>query len=153
MIIKGSDLMLFVQPTAGTFKSIGYATNHTLTIGTTSSEVSTKDSGGGLWNEAVVQKLNWSATTENLFALTAAGATYDDLFDVMTKRETINIQFTLESSYQTKPSTVPAGGWSPIATPSYKGKAYITDLQKNAPDGDNASFTATFTGIGALEKA
>ena len=153
MIIKGSDLMLFVQQGASTYKSVGYATNHTLTIGSTSSEVSTKDSGGGLWNEAVVQKLNWSTTTENLFSLDCEGVTFDDLFGIMTSRQEITVQFTLESSYLTKPTQVPTGGWSPLATPKYSGKAYITDLQVNAPDGDNASFTATLTGIGALESA
>ena len=40
-IIKGGDMMLFVNG-----KSIGYATNHTLSINTDTKETSTKDSGG-----------------------------------------------------------------------------------------------------------
>ena len=40
-IIKGGDLMLFVGG-----KSIGYATNHTLSINADTKETSTKDSGG-----------------------------------------------------------------------------------------------------------
>ena len=152
MIIKGSDLMLFVQQ-GGVYKSIGYATNHTVTIGSQSQEISTKDSGGGLWSEGTVHKLNWQMTTENLYSLEPEGVSYDDLFDMMTTRQQVNVQFSLESSYLSKPNQVPTGGWSPIATPKYSGKCMITDIQKNAPDGDAASFTATFTGVGALERA
>ena len=34
----------------------------------------------------------------------------------------------------------------------YKGKVVITSLELNAPNGDNATFTASFEGVGALTK-
>ena len=70
----------------------------------------------------------------------------------MVERTPVSVKFALESGYADKPDTVPTGGWTPIAAPVYSGDAYITDLQLNAPDGDNASFTATLTGSGALAK-
>jgi len=152
MILKGTDVMLFIN-TGTSLKSVAYATNHTLTIGTSSQEISTKDSGAGVWTESAVQKLNWSSTTENMYSIDGAGLNFDDLFEVMVARTPVTIAFSLESSYANKPSTVPAGGWTPIATPKYTGTGYITDLQLNAPDGDNASFTCTVTGVGALVSA
>jgi predicted secreted protein len=149
-IIKGSDLMVFAT-IGSTLKSIAYATNHTLTVGSSSTEISTKDSGGGKWVETNVQKLNWSMSTENLFAWEGGGEgqSFDDLFAKMVSREPLTLVFALENS-STKPDVVPTGGWTPATAPRYTGSAYITDLQINAPDGDNASFTATFTGTGAL---
>jgi TP901-1 family phage major tail protein len=149
MILKGSDVMVFAN-ISGTLTSIAYATNHQLTIGATSQEISTKDSGGGVWTEAAVQKLNWSMTTENMYSLDGAGINFEDIFDKMVAREAITVALSLDNTYANKPDNVPAAGWSPISTPKYTGTAYITDLQLNAPDGDNASFSATFTGIGAL---
>jgi TP901-1 family phage major tail protein len=154
MIIKGTDLMVFLQdPGTGNYKSIGYATSHTLTVGSNTTEISTKDSGGGKWVEQNVNKLNWSMSTENLFSLEGEqeGHSFDDLFKYMVNRQTVDLVFALESTWTIKPDTVPVGGWTPVTAPQYKGQAYITDLSVNAPDGDNASFSATFTGNGKLE--
>jgi predicted secreted protein len=150
MIVKGTDLMVFAT-IGSTLKSIAFATNHSLTIGSNSTEISTKDSGGGKWIETNVQKLNWSMTTENLFTFEGGGdgQSFDDLFQQMVKREPLKLVFALENSL-TKPDVVPSGGWDPSTKPKYEGMAFITDLSVNAPDGDNASFTCTFTGTGAL---
>jgi hypothetical protein len=89
--------------------------------------------------------------TENLFTWEGGceGHSYDDLFDKMITREPLTLVFALEDS-TVKPFVVPTGGWDPSDTPRYTGSAFITDLSVNAPDGDNASFSATFTGTGAL---
>jgi hypothetical protein len=42
-------------------------------------------------------------------------------------------------------------GWTPIDKPRYTGEACITDLQLNAPDGDNATFSCTLRGTGELK--
>lgn len=44
---------------------------------------------------------------------------------------------------------MPADGWSLPAKP-YKGKAVITSLELNAPDGDKATFSVSLDGTGAL---
>jgi hypothetical protein len=81
MIIKGTDLMVFAT-IGSSLKSIAYATSHSLTVGANSTEISTKDSGGGKWIETNIQKLNWSMTTENLFTFEGGGQghSFDDLF-------------------------------------------------------------------------
>lgn len=145
-VINGSDLMLFIGG-----ESIAFATNHKLSISAETVETSSKDTGGK-WVAKAVRKLSWNMSTENLYSLDGAGSTYDDLFTKMTAREELDAIFTLEKDYKTKADEVPAGGWLPSTTGQYKGKVVITSLELNAPNGDNATFTASFEGVGALTK-
>jgi predicted secreted protein len=148
-ILKGTDLMVFVK--VGTaFKSIAYATNHTLNLASTSASVSTKDSGGGVWDEAVVQKLNWTMSSENLYSNDGQGVVFDDLFALYANRTKVTVVFALEDDYLSPPTTVPTGGWTPIDSPRYEGTAYISSITVNAPNADNASLSVELQGIGAL---
>jgi predicted secreted protein len=155
-IRRGTDLMVFVTKGAG-LKSVAYATNHTLTVGTNTTEISTKDNPeGGSWVEQQVQKLNWSLSTENLYSNDGQGNSFEDLFDIMITKKPVFVKFALESEYANPPENVPVGGWVAIdpssTTPVYSGYAFITDLSLNAPDGDNASFSCTLTGNGKFKK-
>ena len=145
-VINGGDLMLFLGGT-----SIAFSTSHKLSISAETVETSSKDSGGK-WVAKAVRKLSWNMSTENLYSLEGAGKTYDDLFTMMTGRTEIDAIFTVEKDYATKADEVPAGGWLPMTTGQYKGKVVITSLELNAPNGDNATFTASFEGVGALTK-
>ena len=97
--------------------------------------------------------MSWTANSENLMGNESQGFSYDELFALMIAREPIDVRFALEGDSTdygaNKLDTVPAGGWKP-ATKYYEGKALITALTKNAPNGDKASFTCDLTGIGAL---
>lgn len=153
-IIKGSDLMLFLKPSGSTaYKSIAFATNHSLSISAETTSTSSKDSGGGKWTSNSVQKLSWTVSTENLYSLDGEGHVFDELFQLMTDRAEIDVVFSLESSYESKPEEVPDGGWTPVTTPQYKGKVVMTSLEMNAPNDDNATFSASFEGVGAFVKA
>jgi predicted secreted protein len=72
---------------------------------------------------------------------------------MMVARTAIDGVFALEGNSTNldtdKLDTVPTDGWIPKAK-QYKGKVYITSLEVNAPNGDNATFTVEFTGTGAL---
>lgn len=154
--INGSDLMMFIDTdTTGStpaYKSIAFATSHKLSISAETTETSSKDTGGK-WVAKAVRKLSWNMSTDNLYSLDGVGQKYSDLFDLMTARKEINVVFSLESGYATKADEVPAAGWAPLTTGQYKGKVVITSLELNAPNGDNATFTASFEGVGALTKA
>ena len=145
-VINGGDLMLFLGGT-----SIAFSTSHKLSISAETVETSSKDNGGK-WVAKAVRKLSWNMSTENLYSLEGAGKTYDDLFTMMTGRTEIDAIFTVEKNYATKADEVPESGWTPMATGQYKGKVVITSLELNAPNGDNATFTASFEGVGALTK-
>lgn len=149
--IKGSDLMLFIGG-----KSVAGATNHTLTINAETSEISakTKDEANGAWNESEVSTFTWEATTENLVTFTGYGVgnTYMDLYDAMSTGEEVTLVLGVKSESGEKAPD--ADGFTPKAAgqPYLTGKAYITSLDLTAQDGENATFTATFTGNGKLEK-
>ena len=70
----------------------------------------------------------------------------------MTAQTPIDAVFALEKNYKTKTDEVTKGGWIPSTTGTYTGKVIITSLEASAPNEDNATFSATFTGVGALKK-
>ena len=158
-IIKGGDIMLFVSNTEGTgYKSIAQATNHTLTISADTVDISTKDIHAGRWTASDVNMLSWTCSSENLVCDDPEGVSYEDLVEMMIKKQVIYGvfgQFGNKDSGTDKTTgdvNVPTGGWVPKTTDGLKGKMVITNLVKNAPNGDNASFSVDFTGIGALER-
>lgn len=149
-VIKGSDMMLFVGG-----KSIAFATNHTLTISADTKETSSKDSGGK-WQTSEVGTLSWTCSSENLCGNSTAGIGFDELFEYMVARKPITGVFALEGDStnleENKLDAVPTAGWKPKANDGYTGQMIITNLEKNAPNGDNATFKVDFTGVGALTK-
>lgn len=149
-VIKGGDMMLFVGG-----KSIAYATSHTLSINADTKETSSKDAGGK-WQTSEVGVLSWSASSENLCGDDVAGIGYDELFDYMIARQPIQGVFALEGNStdydEHKLDGVPTGGWTAKTGDGYQGNMIITSLEKNAPNGENATFTVQFTGTGALTK-
>lgn len=141
--IKGQELMLFLGG-----KSIAYATSHTLEISAETSDTSNKDEGGGDWASSEVSKLSWTASSENLFTTDGAGASYDTLFDYMVKKTPIDAVFGQKKETDTD---VPVAGWT-VGTTAYTGKVVITSLSLNAPNGEYATYSVQFTGVGALKK-
>lgn len=141
--IKGGDLMLFLNG-----KSIAYATSHSLEITGETTDTSNKDEGSGDWSSQEVSILSWSASSENIYTEDGAGNMFNDLFDLMILKTPIDAVFAkkLETTID-----VPRQGWTSKA-PTYEGKVVITSLTLNAPNGEHASYTAQFQGVGALQK-
>lgn len=160
MIIKGENLMVFIGEGA-TARSIAYATSHTLNINLNTSETSNKDQGHGDWQTFEATTLNWDMQSDNLVGDEESnGKSYTDMVDLMLTKTPVSLIFGLEgdsTSFETgkgKLDEVPEGGWKPAENklPYYSGKALITAISLNAPNGDNASFTVSFQGCGALKK-
>lgn len=145
-VINGGDLMLFFDG-----KSIAFATSHKLSINVETVETSSKDNGGK-WVTKAARKISWNCSTENLYSNDGEGLNFSDLFDKLIAREPIEAVFCLEQDYATKDDEVPEGGWLPSTTGTYSGQVIITSLEANAPNGDNATFSASFEGVGALTK-
>ena len=151
-IINGSDLMLFVNG-----RSVAFATNHTLNITADTTEATNKDIKGG-WTSSKIRKLSWTATTENLYAQIGCGNTYKELFRLMIQKVPVDLVFTVSDSISSQDVAeyLTNDGWSydedQFAGTIYKGKGLITSLEANAPDGDNATFTAEFTGVSEVEE-
>lgn len=138
-IIEGSNLMLFLN---SAMKSIPLATSHTLSISAETSDVSNKDVADGKWKAEQIKQFSWEATTDNLYAADA----FDELFAAMTAGTPINAFFGLKANV-----TPFVDYWNLDTTqPFYTGQVIITSLQANAQNGENATFSATFTGVGEL---
>lgn len=143
--IQGGDLMLFIGG-----KSIAYATNHTLEISGDTTDTSNKDEGGGKWGSQEVSKINWTVSSENLFSTDGEGENFDDLFDALTNGTELTAVFGIKTGSATE---VPSGGWTPdTSSMRYTGKLIVNSLSLNAPNGEYATYTANFTGVGALTK-
>lgn len=143
-ILKGDELMLFKDK-----KSIAYATSHVLTITGNTVDIASKDHG--FWGASEVGSLTWEITSENLYTQDA----YDTLFDAMVKCEPIDVAFGKVSNYNKNGIDNSTADWAPdTATEgSVKyGKAVITSLVANANTGENATFSITLTGQGAITK-
>lgn len=156
-IKKGDDIMLFIPVVVGnttTYKSIAYATNHTLTLSAETVDVNSKDHGE--WGSTTVNKINWTVNTENLYT----DEDFDMLFELMLNKTPIKIVFGAKAEANTvivadgdAENYTPANG-DATHTNAYmkEGNAIITSLTANTPSGDNATFTAEFQGTGALTK-
>lgn len=155
-IIKGSDLMLFVKKTNGQVKSLAFATSHSFNINSETADISTKDHG--FWGAKEITRITWQITTDNLYTVD----TFNELYDRMISRQPIEVYFCLKTPSERAgvPATVNLPGdtydtWTPTSTTGedgYYGRVYITSLDATAAAGDNATFSATFDGIGAITK-
>lgn len=153
-IIKGKKLMVFVKK-GNSYVSIGYATNHTLSTSASTVDVSHKDladgANGGRWDDQDVDVLSWTLSTENFYADTAEGISFEDLFGYYSAGTELDLKFGVAANSTTG---VPTGGWVAPATGTVlEGKAIITSIDVNAPVAENASFSVQFTGKGALSVA
>lgn len=147
-VINGSDLMLFIGG-----KSIAFATNHTLTINVSTVETTskTKDEIGGGWVSNKPQNTSWEISTDNLYSIDGEGQNFADLFDAVTNGTELTGVFMAIS----RGTGVPTGGYVPGTTAGqvkYTGTVIVTNLTLNAQDGENATFSATFQGVGQLTK-
>ena len=141
-VIKGRDLMVFIDGV-----SIAYASSHSIEITVDTTEISHKDDLSD-WKSSVSQKKSWTASTENLYSFdTDHGVNAQDLFDLLNSETPVEIIFAQKKN--------PATAQAPFEPtfPEWVGDAIISSLSVSAPNGDNATFTAQFTGVGPLQKA
>lgn len=151
-ITKGKKLMIWVKDASGDYTSIGFCTNHTLSTSASTINVSHKDladaGSSGKWDDADLDTLSWTITSENFYAETAEGKTFKELFAYYSAGTVLDIKF---GTAVTSTTGVPTGGWvAPASGTVLSGKAIITSLDLNAPVDDNASVSITFQGKGAL---
>ncbi|MBC8603161.1 phage tail protein [Parabacteroides acidifaciens] len=141
MVTKGKDLMIF-QKVAEVYKALASATNHTLSISAAVMEASSKDSGK--WGDNEAGRMEWEMGTENLFVQ----LDFDTLFKAMVAGEKLIVAFEIASNANNDEGK-PADGWA-IGDGGYEGEVLITSLNANAPNGENATYSATFKGCGPL---
>lgn len=129
-VIDGGDILLSVNGTV-----IGCATSHSLELSSETRDTSCK--GSGSWSSMDVSRFAWSGSADVLFNLDESGefTRYVDIWDLMISKTFIDIESTYSSGSDTF---------------TQMGQAIITGLPLNAPDKENATFTMSFEGVGAL---
>lgn len=137
--VLGKDLMLFVGG-----KAIALATS--CKLGVSSETIDTQSKDSGMWGEKGVKKLGWNCSSENCFSADTGINGYDELFAAFVAAEPVDIAFGIPAN---KSNAMPLNGWTLPLRP-YMGKAIITSLELNAPDGDKATFSVSLDGTGAL---
>lgn len=142
-VLDGKDFMIFVNG-----KATALATSHKLTISAETSDAASKDDG--MWDEAVVSKMSWEASTEALVAADAGAESFDAVFELMMQKEPVTLVMGVASNITN--DGLPEGGWSEPTKNYYTGQAIITSLDRTDSKGSNASFSASFRGVGKLEK-
>ena len=149
-IIKGSHLMVFMEDGNGDLQPIAFATSHTFSKQLNTQEISCKDFGDVA--AVLPQNYSWTMQTDNLYSINGYQAV-NNAFKNMTK---VLVYFG-ESDYnqtQAQSSIVDVDGaqeWE-LSGFGEQGYAYITALDVTASAGENATFSATFTGTGTLEE-
>ena len=143
-IVKGDELMLFKDN-----KSLAYATSHTLSITGNTVDISSKDHG--YWGASEIGNITWEITSENLYV----DSEFDNLFTAMVAKSPITVTFGHADNYNANGLGDSSTNWIPYASVGakyYQGPAIITSLQANANTGENATYSITLTGNGALEQ-
>lgn len=153
-IVRGKKLMVFVKAGNGDYKSIGFATNHTLSTSASTISVSHKDladAGSGKWDDQDIDTLSWTITSENFYANTVEGIGFADIWGYYAAGTVLDLKFGVAADSTTG---VPTGGWAVPSTGTVlAGKAIVSSIDVNAPVDDNASFSIQFTGKGSLTVA
>lgn len=156
-IFKGSALQLFINDGGPKDVCIGFATSHSLSITTNTTELSTKDHGD--YPAVLPTTITWEVTAENVYATTSM----KKLIGYVKNKTQVTIKFAevgnysqddgSYSYYATEPGIIEnksKTSWT-IGKVIGQGKAYITSYSINAASGDNASISCTFTGCGPLD--
>ena len=140
-ILNGSTLMVFIDN-----EPVAFATSHTVTFTPNTTEIATKDHG--LTPSLYVNSIGWEVQCENL----ACDDNIDDLITILqnVKLNTpVDLVFAPASNFDGKGIVDVDGAseWT-AGTAIMGGKAMLTNFTINAPAQENASISATFTGIG-----
>lgn len=137
-IIKGQNLRVMIGG-----KCIALATSCTFHIATQMEDSSTKDSEGD-WAENEVVGLSWDASTDSLVTVDtdSTGTLVTDLFTAMISKTKVQLVFDVTNGTKNRTAT--------NSTIKKSGMAYITDLSISAPNRQNSTLTAQFSGTGPL---
>lgn len=144
---KGKNLQVLMGG-----KSIGLATSHTLNLTANTVDTTTKDSEG-MWSDAEIQNKQWTLQSDNLCSHGTDGHDTEALMDAFMTGTPVTVVFGLVAPVD---AAVPTGGFTINTTATDKiawtGSALITSLNITANNGERATSSVTFSGVGSLTK-
>lgn len=142
-MLKGSIMMIFYNN-----KSIGFATSHQFSAQVSTNQIATKDHGN--YPATLPQTISWSITAENVYS-DAGETTYMGLLKGMAAVDIVFAKVADTAGVQSA-GIIGSETWAqgPVIA---SGKALVTDFSINAPAGDYATMSVTFTGVGPFATA
>ena len=147
-MLLGQNIQLYV---AG--ETIAYAKDSQISISVSEIDVSNKDHGG--YSAFQAGLVDWSMTSNNLVASKRSGKGFDDLLELLLKKEPVDVIFGTKDTTVDRNDeyNVPdTGGWPVPTKGGWKGKALITSLDMSSPNGEIASMNVTLKGCSPLTK-
>lgn len=142
-VLNGKDFMVFVNDEA-----TALATSHKLTLNAETSDAASKDDG--MWDESIVTKMSWEASTEALVSADDNVNSYDTLYDLFIAGQPVTLICGIPGNLTN--DGVPTEGWQAPSTKYYTGQALITSLDRSDAKGSNSSMKVSFKGVGKLKK-
>jgi TP901-1 family phage major tail protein len=139
-IIDGGSIVLFYELST-VWTKIAHATSHTLSRSMDTIEINSKDTG--IDRQYRPSKRTWEISCEGL--ATYDGVNYDTLYGLLDNRTKVKVKLAGQSDDD-------LGLPEQTGDVYYEGYAYITSLEKSLPNEDNATYSVTLQGTGALEK-
>ena len=144
-LVYGGDMMLFVG-SGSTKQPLAFSQSAKLSVSMKTREVSSKDSGN--WTEKANGKYDWNCSTDGLLSFSVSGNT--------TSMETVYSHFLaglpINVVFASKTGTSPI--WTvDSAKKNFTGQGIIAGIDMNAGDNDNATYSISIEGTGALVMA
>lgn len=110
---------------------IAAGTSHTISLTGATRDTTNKDNAG--WRTIMPGVKSWTVSGSHMFEFDATYG-FSDLYSIYNLRTEVDITCGSENA----------------GDQYYKGKAYITSLSLDAPSEENATYSYTFEGTGAL---
>ena len=156
-ILNGSQLIVEFTPDGGAKTVTAFSTSHSFNITTSQEDVLTKEYGK--YPGKLIGTVEWEVTCENL----AGDQTVSSIGDLMNAFKSqaatgkpVSIKFgqVASTDWQDGKGTMDSNGelneFAGVNNAILEGQAIITSLSMNASAGENATISATFTGVGAI---
>ena len=136
-VINGTKFGVYA---AGT--KIGYATSASISMNHNLRDTSTKDSSG--WRDQLEGQRDWECSVEGMliFVDSSGGAISD-----ITANELYSSYIATRTEFELKFSTEVSGDIK------WTGNAFMTSLSIDTPNEDSSTWSASFSGTGALTQA
>ena len=133
-VLNGTEIKIYV---AGTL--VAYATTGSININHSLREITSKDSGA--WKEQMEGLRDWSIDLEGMYAWTdPAGGSITNADDLYSSYINTRTSFTI-----TWGTTDAEAGDT-----KYEGTAYLTTVSMSGATEDSATYSASFSGSGAI---
>jgi hypothetical protein len=156
-ILNGSQLIVEFTPDGGAKTVTAFSTSHSFNITTSQEDVLTKEYGK--YPGKIIGTVEWEVTCENLAGDDTKVSSITKLMDAFSKQASTGKPVSLifgqiaEADWNEGKGTMGSNGelteFTGVQTPILSGQAIITSLSMNAAAGENATISATFTGVGA----